>query len=708
MKRTKTGFIAFVLAIITVISAFPATFSYGEEVCAYALVTSASQLSAGDKVILAAYSGGSVYVATNRGYTYRPAAAALEKDGVIYGNPATETKKNLAYEFTVGMDNGYYTFYDGVYGGYLCAAGKNTSNRLYTAVSINDNCRFAISFDSEGGCFPLCKDTAYNGKMCFSSDISTSPVFYCTAESTSNVEKIYLYKYIGNEEPPAVEDSSETVTYLCSFSSFVAHYYKDTETVKYYGTYDGFLVDGFIYVFTLIDSRGASISSKNLNASDINNGNGNFSYSFYLSASAVAEFSQPFKVNVRCVHEPQAIQPSTAVVNVFESTPANITVSFVATEGGTLTGETVFSISDGTELSTLTFPTPTPNDDYNFAGWSATSGIINENTVITATFTKKTYTVIFYDRNGVVLDEQTVPHGESAKAPALDDYEGYYFVGWDKPTDNVISNIELRPIYSPKTYKITFYGIDDEAIDEQTVAHGIVPIAPQVPVIDGFVFTGWDKTIVAATEETSYKAIYEQITVKLDFVAEEGGVIVGTSTVYVPYGTELSTLKFPEGVPELHYDFIGWSKTAGAVIEDTVITARFTLKTYTVTFVGHDGTQLKAENVTAGEAATAPQVPVFEEWVFIGWDKEFSCVTTNMIVTAIYEKYSPLIGDVNDDGDVTAFDASLILQYDAALTGLDSMGLAAADVNGDGAVDCADAYYVLLYDAGLLDVFPAK
>lgn len=58
------------------------------------------------------------------------------------------------------------------------------------------------------------------------------------------------------------------------------------------------------------------------------------------------------------------------------------------------------------------------------------------------------------------------------------------------------------------------------------------------------------------------------------------------------------------------------------------------------------------------------------------------------------------LGDVNGDGKVTAYDASLILQHTANL--VDLTGVAAADVNKDGKITAYDASMILQYTAGLV------
>lgn len=60
---------------------------------------------------------------------------------------------------------------------------------------------------------------------------------------------------------------------------------------------------------------------------------------------------------------------------------------------------------------------------------------------------------------------------------------------------------------------------------------------------------------------------------------------------------------------------------------------------YTVEFKDYDGKVLKTvSNVKKGSSVTAPADPYREGYRFTGWDKGFSNVTSNLVVTAKYEK----------------------------------------------------------------------
>lgn len=60
--------------------------------------------------------------------------------------------------------------------------------------------------------------------------------------------------------------------------------------------------------------------------------------------------------------------------------------------------------------------------------------------------------------------------------------------------------------------------------------------------------------------------------------------------------------------------------------------------TYIVTFRDHDGTVLDKQTILSGQPANTPSSPNREGCVFVGWDKDYRCVTENMTITAQYAR----------------------------------------------------------------------
>ncbi|MCR4664364.1 MAG: BspA family leucine-rich repeat surface protein [Paludibacteraceae bacterium] len=67
---------------------------------------------------------------------------------------------------------------------------------------------------------------------------------------------------------------------------------------------------------------------------------------------------------------------------------------------------------------------------------------------------------------------------------------------------------------------------------------------------------------------------------------------------------------------------------------------------FTVTFLDKDNNVLSVMEVSGGETAVAPEAPEVEGFVFIGWDKELTNVTENMVVQAQYVDISKIEPEV--------------------------------------------------------------
>jgi len=69
---------------------------------------------------------------------------------------------------------------------------------------------------------------------------------------------------------------------------------------------------------------------------------------------------------------------------------------------------------------------------------------------------------------------------------------------------------------------------------------------------------------------------------------------------------------------------------------------------------------------------------------------------------------NPLLGDVSLNGQVLAYDASLVLQYVVSLISLSPLQQLVAEVSGTGGISAFDATLILQYVAGIIPAFPAN
>lgn len=116
----------------------------------------------------------------------------------------------------------------------------------------------------------------------------------------------------------------------------------------------------------------------------------------------------------------------------------------------------------------------------------------------------------------------------------------------------------------------------------------------------------------------------------------------------VPYSSLDSFIPEKEG-----YIFNGWyldkeaTSPASAIKSDSTVYASWQIATYSVKFVDNTGKTIYVDEqehqiVEHGKSAKAPTAPSVDGYVFVGWDKTFDNVKSNLIVTALYsaEEYT--------------------------------------------------------------------
>lgn len=232
-------------------------------------------------------------------------------------------------------------------------------------------------------------------------------------------------------------------------------------------------------------------------------------------------------------------------------------------------------------------------------------------------------------------------------------------------------------------YTVTF--MDGEKVLETftNVTHGDTVTAPEVPKKDGKTFKEWDKDFSKVTSDLTINAVYDVDTFTVTF--KDGEKVLETQTVeYEAAATAPDTAKLspPEGM-----HFSKWDKDFSKVTESIEVSAVYELNEYTVIFKNGE-TTLKTEMVKHGFAATAPNVYDTATKKFVGWDKSFDNVTSDLIVNAKFETKKFTLTFINFDG-TTVYTAEV--EYGASIS--DHFETADNDATYDATILDYDGWY---------------
>lgn len=208
-------------------------------------------------------------------------------------------------------------------------------------------------------------------------------------------------------------------------------------------------------------------------------------------------------------------------------------------------------------------------------------------------------------------------------------------------------------------YTVTFKDGEKVLKAYTNVPHGSAVTAPEVSEKYGKTFIGWDKKFDNVTSDLTINAVYDVDKFTVTF--KDGEKVLETQTVeYEAAATAPDTARLspPEGM-----HFAEWDKDFSKVTEDIEVSAVYELNEYTVTFKNGE-TMIKNERVKHGFAATAPNVFDTPTEKFVGWDKPFDNVTSDLIVNAKFETKKFTLTFINFDG-TTVYTAEV--EYGASI-----------------------------------------
>ena len=167
------------------------------------------------------------------------------------------------------------------------------------------------------------------------------------------------------------------------------------------------------------------------------------------------------------------------------------------------------------------------------------------------------------------------------------------------------------------------YGALGGTYATQIVQTGEKAIEPDVPSRQGYQFTDW------YLDDTKYDfntAVTGNMTLTAKWTAKSYTITFDTDGgsdighITQDYGT---TIKAPAAPTKTGYTFMGWDKAIPATMPagDMTITAQWRINRYTVTFDTNGGSAVAPITQDYGTDITAPADPTRGGYTFIGWDK---------------------------------------------------------------------------------------
>ena len=355
----------------------------------------------------------------------------------------------------------------------------------------------------------------------------------------------------------------------------------------------------------------------------------------------------------------------------------------------TINGEeyTAQTYEFGAEVSAPEYTVP---EGHTFSGWDIPETMPAENLVLDAALTVNEYTVT-YNINGEIYAIQVYAYGEEVFAPAYDVPDHFTFSGWDTPATMPAENIVLdATLVEDGKYTVSFM-VDGETYFTFTGYEGDAITVPENPEKLGHTFDAWDgmpEDGVLPAANITVTAVWSVNTYTITYTVNGKGYSVQT----YEYGAAIITPAYdvPEG-----YTFSGWDVPETMPAEDLVVDATCTINVYEVTLIdGFNGDPIAVLYVEHGRDAILPDAPEHAGYIFDRWDGDPTNVTENRTITACYW----MIGDVNHDGEITTYDALLIMRY---ALGVETEGNELImDFDGNGCVDSLDALLVLRSSIG--------
>lgn len=148
-------------------------------------------------------------------------------------------------------------------------------------------------------------------------------------------------------------------------------------------------------------------------------------------------------------------------------------------------------------------------DGYTFVGWDQEFEFAERDMSIRPVFEVNVYQVVFIDYDGEIIETRDINHNGSLiiENPVR---EGYKFIGWSKDLIKIKSDLIVTAMYEIHTYEINILNYDNTILIKYEVEHGSSLTIDLLPERDGHKFVGWDRETKEVKSDMTIKPIFKK------------------------------------------------------------------------------------------------------------------------------------------------------------------------------------------------------
>ena len=234
-------------------------------------------------------------------------------------------------------------------------------------------------------------------------------------------------------------------------------------------------------------------------------------------------------------------QGDTEYIAEFDNVYIEYAIAFKNWNGDILSNKT-YHYGDNVTAPTNPIRSADMTYTYKFSGWDKQVVPCKSDMTYNAQYSKSfiDYKVTFKNDNGSIISSKTYHYGDKIIAPknpvkSADKKYTYAFVGWDKEIANCLGNTEFIAQYASEfiNYTITFKDYDGKILSTKKYHYGDVVDAPNNPIRNSdetnkYEFIGWNKEVVACSDNAEYIATYKTIELKKEGLS--AGAAAGIAT----------------------------------------------------------------------------------------------------------------------------------------------------------------------------------